>query len=62
MFFISRDDALHEGVPHHVPAGQFNQGNALDALQGVLAGAMSPEEAMQETETEAERVRGKIKT
>ena len=34
----------------------------LDALQGVLAGAMSPEEAMEATETEAERVRGKIKT
>ena len=34
----------------------------LDGLQGVLAGAMSPEEAMEATETEAERVRGKIKT
>ena len=32
----------------------------LDGLQGVLAGAMSPEEAMQATETEAQRVRGKI--
>ena len=34
----------------------------LDGLQGVLAGAMSPEEAMEATETEAQRVRGKIKT
>jgi raffinose/stachyose/melibiose transport system substrate-binding protein len=34
----------------------------LDGLQGVLAGAISPEEAMQATETEAQRVRGKIKT
>lgn len=34
----------------------------LDSLQGVLAGALSPQEAMQATETEAERVRGKIKT
>jgi raffinose/stachyose/melibiose transport system substrate-binding protein len=32
----------------------------LDGLQGVLAGALSPEEAMQATETEAQRVRGKI--
>jgi raffinose/stachyose/melibiose transport system substrate-binding protein len=32
----------------------------LDGLQGVLAGAMSPEEAMEATETEAQRVRGKI--
>jgi raffinose/stachyose/melibiose transport system substrate-binding protein len=32
----------------------------LDGLQGVLAGAISPEEAMQATETEAQRVRGKI--
>jgi len=28
----------------------------------VLAGAISPQEAMAATETEAERVRGKIKT
>jgi raffinose/stachyose/melibiose transport system substrate-binding protein len=34
----------------------------LDGLQGVLAGAISPQEAMEATETEAERVRGKIKT
>jgi raffinose/stachyose/melibiose transport system substrate-binding protein len=34
----------------------------LDGLQGVLAGAISPDEAMQATETEAQRVRGKIKT
>ena len=34
----------------------------LDGLQGVLAGAISPADAMQATETEAERVRGKIKT
>jgi raffinose/stachyose/melibiose transport system substrate-binding protein len=34
----------------------------LDGLQGVLAGAISPQDAMQATETEAERVRGKIKT
>ncbi len=34
----------------------------LDALQGVLAGAIEPKEAMEATETEAERVRGKIKT
>ncbi len=34
----------------------------LDGVQGVLAGALSPQEAMQATETEAERVRGKIKT
>ena len=32
----------------------------LDGLQGVLAGAVSPEEAMEATETEAQRVRGKI--
>ena len=32
----------------------------LDGLQGVLAGAISPEEAMEATETEAQRVRGKI--
>jgi raffinose/stachyose/melibiose transport system substrate-binding protein len=34
----------------------------LDGLQGVLAGAISPEEAMEATETEAQRVRGKIKS
>jgi raffinose/stachyose/melibiose transport system substrate-binding protein len=34
----------------------------LDGLQGVLAGAISPQDAMAATETEAERVRGKIKT
>ena len=34
----------------------------LDGLQGVLAGAIEPQEAMAATETEAERVRGKIKT
>jgi raffinose/stachyose/melibiose transport system substrate-binding protein len=32
----------------------------LDGLQGVLAGAIAPEEAMEATETEAQRVRGKI--
>jgi raffinose/stachyose/melibiose transport system substrate-binding protein len=32
----------------------------LDGLQGVLAGAITPEEAMQQTENEAVRVRGKI--
>jgi raffinose/stachyose/melibiose transport system substrate-binding protein len=32
----------------------------LDGVQGVLSGAMSPEEAMALTETEAVRVRGKI--
>jgi raffinose/stachyose/melibiose transport system substrate-binding protein len=32
----------------------------LDGLQGVLAGAISPQEAMEATETEAQRVRGKI--
>jgi raffinose/stachyose/melibiose transport system substrate-binding protein len=32
----------------------------LDGLQGVLAGAISPDEAMEATETEAQRVRGKI--
>jgi raffinose/stachyose/melibiose transport system substrate-binding protein len=32
----------------------------LDAVQAVLAGAMTPEEAMQLTENEAARVRGKI--
>jgi raffinose/stachyose/melibiose transport system substrate-binding protein len=32
----------------------------LDGLQGVLAGAMSPQQAMQLTETEAVRVRGKV--
>jgi raffinose/stachyose/melibiose transport system substrate-binding protein len=32
----------------------------LDGLQGVLAGAITPEEAMQQTEDEAVRVRGKI--
>ena len=32
----------------------------LDGLQGVLAGAISPEDAMGATETEAQRVRGKI--
>jgi raffinose/stachyose/melibiose transport system substrate-binding protein len=32
----------------------------LDGLQGALAGAISPEEAMEATETEAQRVRGKI--
>jgi raffinose/stachyose/melibiose transport system substrate-binding protein len=32
----------------------------LDGLQGVLAGAMTPEEAMALTETEAVRTRGKI--
>ena len=34
----------------------------LDGLQGVLAGAIAPDEAMEATETEAQRVRGKIKT
>jgi raffinose/stachyose/melibiose transport system substrate-binding protein len=32
----------------------------LDGLQGVLAGAIAPDEAMEATETEAQRVRGKI--
>jgi raffinose/stachyose/melibiose transport system substrate-binding protein len=32
----------------------------LDAMQGVLAGAMSPKEAMQLTEDEAVRTRGKV--
>lgn len=32
----------------------------LDAVQGVLAGAMSPEEAMKTTEQEAIRIRGKL--
>ena len=32
----------------------------LDGLQAVLAGAMTPEEAMQQTEDEAARVRGKL--
>ncbi len=32
----------------------------LDGLQGVLAGAIAPEEAMDATETEAQRARGKI--
>lgn len=32
----------------------------LDGLQGVLAGAMSPQQAMQLTEQEAVRVRGKV--
>jgi raffinose/stachyose/melibiose transport system substrate-binding protein len=32
----------------------------LDGLQGALAGAMTPEEAMALTETEAVRTRGKI--
>src|ERR1700678_1429576 len=32
----------------------------LDGLQGVLAGAIAPGEAMEATETEAQRVRGKI--
>jgi raffinose/stachyose/melibiose transport system substrate-binding protein len=32
----------------------------LDSVQAVLAGAMTPEDAMQQTETEAVRVRGKI--
>ena len=35
-------------------------GQFLDGLQGVLAGAMTPEEAMTRTENEALRVRGKI--
>ena len=34
----------------------------LDGLQGVLAGAIAPDEAMQATEEEAVRTRGKIKT
>jgi raffinose/stachyose/melibiose transport system substrate-binding protein len=34
----------------------------LDGLQGVLAGAIAPDEAMQATEQEAVRTRGKIKT
>ncbi len=34
----------------------------LDGLQGVLAGAIAPDEAMQATEDEAVRTRGKIKT
>jgi raffinose/stachyose/melibiose transport system substrate-binding protein len=33
----------------------------LDGLQGVLAGAIAPDEAMEATETEAQRVRGKLK-
>jgi raffinose/stachyose/melibiose transport system substrate-binding protein len=33
----------------------------LDGLQGVLAGAIAPDEAMGATETEAQRVRGKLK-
>jgi raffinose/stachyose/melibiose transport system substrate-binding protein len=32
----------------------------LDAMQAVLAGAMSPKDAMQLTEDEAVRTRGKI--
>jgi len=32
----------------------------LDAMQGVLAGAMSPKDAMQLTEDEAVRTRGKV--
>jgi raffinose/stachyose/melibiose transport system substrate-binding protein len=34
----------------------------LDGLQGALAGAIAPDEAMQATEDEAVRTRGKIKT
>jgi len=34
--------------------------SSSDGVQGVLAGAMSPEEAMTLTENEAIRVRGKI--
>jgi raffinose/stachyose/melibiose transport system substrate-binding protein len=34
----------------------------LDGLQGALAGAIAPDEAMQATEEEAVRTRGKIKT
>ena len=34
----------------------------LDGVQGVLAGAMSPEEAMQADGERGQRVRGKIKT
>ena len=32
----------------------------LDGVQGVLAGALTPEEAMTLTENEAIRVRGKV--
>ena len=45
-------------VDHATPPAISDQ--FLDGVQGVLSGAMTPEEAMALTETEAVRVRGKI--